>query len=152
VRPPSTQQPRHAAPGDGDDTAATPAPRVPVAGGLVRRPAPVAGLRPTVRFALAAALTLAWVAFAVVVSGPWRDELDRVLGPVLAWVIPILLAYVPGLVIGFMAFTLILTPYRELEPFRHLATGPQSRPGVEPLADGRGGAVRCQRTRYLSQT
>ena len=65
-------------------------------GGLVRRPAPVAGLRPTVRFALAAALTIAWVAVSVWCRSR-GDDLDRVLGPVLAWVIPILLAYVPGL-------------------------------------------------------
>jgi hypothetical protein len=31
----------------------------------------------------------------------------------LAWVIPVFLAYVPGLVIGFMAFTLLITRYRE---------------------------------------
>ena len=33
----------------------------------------------------------------------------------MAWVIPIVLAYVPGLVIGFMVFTLLASPYRELE-------------------------------------
>jgi biofilm PGA synthesis N-glycosyltransferase PgaC len=32
----------------------------------------------------------------------------------MAWVIPIVLAYVPGLVIGFMIFTLLVNPYREL--------------------------------------
>jgi poly-beta-1,6-N-acetyl-D-glucosamine synthase len=31
----------------------------------------------------------------------------------LAWVIPVFLAYVPGLVIAFMAFTLLITRYRE---------------------------------------
>jgi hypothetical protein len=31
----------------------------------------------------------------------------------LAWVIPVFLAYVPGLVIGFMAFTLLITRYRD---------------------------------------
>jgi biofilm PGA synthesis N-glycosyltransferase PgaC len=87
---------------------------VVVRGGLTRRRPPEVGLRPTLRFALAAALTGAWVAFAVVVSAPWRGELEDALGPVLAWVIPTLLAYVPGLVIGFVAFTLLLTPYHEL--------------------------------------
>ena len=33
----------------------------------------------------------------------------------MGWVIPILLAYVPALVIGFMLFTLLVNPYRELE-------------------------------------
>ena len=35
-------------------------------GGLTRRRPPRAGLRPTVRFAIALVLTLAWVAFGVV--------------------------------------------------------------------------------------
>ena len=32
----------------------------------------------------------------------------------MGWVIPIFLAYIPGLVIGFMIFTLLITRYREL--------------------------------------
>ena len=83
-------------------------------GGLTRREAPASGLRPTVRFAIASALTLAWVAFSVWVSDPWRDELEAAIGPVMAWVIPIFLAYIPGLVIGFMIFTLLITRYQEL--------------------------------------
>ena len=72
------------------------------------------GLRPTVRFAIAFALTLAWVAFSVWVSEPWRGELETAIGPVMGWVIPIFLAYIPGLVIGFMIFTLLITRYQEL--------------------------------------
>ncbi len=89
-------------------------------GGRTRRKAPASGLRPTVRFAIASALTLAWVAFSVWVSDPWRDELGDAVGPVMAWVIPIFLAYIPGLVIGFMIFTLLITRYQEvpLEPPR----------------------------------
>ena len=48
------------------------------------------------------------------VSGPWRDDLEASLGPVMAWVIPVFLAYVPCLVIGFMIFTLLITRYRPL--------------------------------------
>src|SRR4051812_29830514 len=81
-------------------------------GGLTPRSRPVFGFRPAVRFALAAAATVAWVAFSVRVSEPWRSELAAALGPVMAWVIPILLAYIPGLVIGFLCFTLLLTRYR----------------------------------------
>jgi poly-beta-1,6-N-acetyl-D-glucosamine synthase len=66
------------------------------------------------RFAIAVVLTLAWVAFSVWVSGPWRDDLEVAIGPVMAWVIPILLAYIPGLVIGFMVLTLLMTRYRVL--------------------------------------
>ena len=80
-------------------------------GGLTRREHPVSGMRPTVRFAVACLLTAAWVAFAVWASAPWRHELDLALGPVMAWLIPTLLAYIPGLVIGFMASTLIVSPY-----------------------------------------
>ena len=83
-------------------------------GGLTRRRRPAAGLRPTVLFAIAAVLTAAWVGFAVWVSDSWRHELEEAVGPVMAWVIPIVLAYVPGLVIGFMIFTLLVNPYREL--------------------------------------
>jgi biofilm PGA synthesis N-glycosyltransferase PgaC len=67
-----------------------------------------------VRFTIASILTSAWVAFSIWVSGPWRDELELAIGPVMAWVIPILLAYIPSLVIGFMIFTLLITRYRAL--------------------------------------
>jgi biofilm PGA synthesis N-glycosyltransferase PgaC len=87
-------------------------------GGFMRRPKPAVGLRPTVLFVLAASLTLAYLLFAVWVSGRWRDELEQAIGPVAGWVIPIFLAYVPSLVIGFLIFTLLLTRYRgtELDP------------------------------------
>ena len=74
---------------------------------------PSVGLRPTLHFAVAVALTVAYVAFAVWASGPWRDELEHALGPVMAWVIPATLAYVPGIVIGMLMFTLLLSRYRE---------------------------------------
>ena len=83
-------------------------------GGLTRREAPASGLRPTVRFSIAFAFTLAWVAFSVWVSEPWRGELEAAIGPVMGWVIPLFLAYIPGLVIGFMIFTLLITRYQEL--------------------------------------
>ena len=82
-------------------------------GGLRRRRAPVAGLRPTVRFGIAAGLNAAWVGFGVWASGPWRDQLEDAIGPIMAWVIPLFLAYIPGLVIGFMIFTLLFCRYRE---------------------------------------
>ena len=83
-------------------------------GAFTLRPAP-RGLRPVLRFALAATLTGAWVGFSVWVSAPWRDQLEQALGPVQGWVIPIVLAYVPGVVIWFMMFTLVITRYTELE-------------------------------------
>ena len=77
------------------------------------RPRPAFGLRPTILFTLAFSLTIAHIAFAVWFSTPWRDDLEQAIGPVMAWVIPISLAYVPGAVIGFLVFTLLLTRYRE---------------------------------------
>ena len=84
-------------------------------GGLTRRPQPAVGLRPTVLFALAASLTLAYLLFAVWVSDDWRSDLEQELGPVAGWVIPIFLAYIPSVVIGFLLATLVLTRYRRTE-------------------------------------
>jgi poly-beta-1,6-N-acetyl-D-glucosamine synthase len=81
-------------------------------GGLARRRPPPAGWRPSVRFAVVAPLTAAWVAFSVWVSAPWRSELQDAIGPVMAWVIPTCLAYIPGVVIGFLIFTLLTARYR----------------------------------------
>ena len=80
-------------------------------GGLVWRARPKVGIRPTVRFGLVFVLTLAWVAFGVYVSEPWRQDLESAIGPVMAWAIPATLAYIPGLLIGFLAFTLVTARY-----------------------------------------
>ena len=81
-------------------------------GGLVPRRRPLDGMRPAVRFAIVAALTALWVGFSVWLSTPWRDELGEAIGPVMAWAIPVMLAYIPGLLIGFLTFTLLTVPYR----------------------------------------
>jgi hypothetical protein len=83
---------------------------------LTRRPRPSGGERPTVRFVIAVALTIAYVALGIVVSAPWRSDLREAIGPVMAWAIPILLAYLPGLLIGFLAFTLMTLRYRVPSP------------------------------------
>jgi poly-beta-1,6-N-acetyl-D-glucosamine synthase len=80
-------------------------------GGLTLRARPVFGIRPAVRLTLAAAGTLAYLALALSVSHVWRSELEQAIGPVMAWVIPIFMAYIPALVIGFLCCTLILTRY-----------------------------------------
>jgi len=85
----------------------------PQLGGFARRDHPGKGMRPTVRFVLAMVITIAWVAFAVWASDPWRDDLDQAIGPIASWLIPLLLANIPGLVIGFMAATLVVSPYHE---------------------------------------
>ena len=81
-------------------------------GGLANRRRPDFGPRPTGLFFGAFTLTIAWVALAVYLSDPWRADLEDAIGPIAAWLIPTLLAYVPSLIIGFLAFTLILSPYR----------------------------------------
>jgi biofilm PGA synthesis N-glycosyltransferase PgaC len=67
----------------------------------------------------------------VYVSGPWRSDLREAIGPVMAWVIPILLAYIPGVLIGFLAFSLLMVRYR--------VPSPQPPPG--PWPDGEWPAV-----------
>jgi biofilm PGA synthesis N-glycosyltransferase PgaC len=69
-----------------------------------------------VRFAIALSLTVAYVAFSVYVSAPWRSDLRAAIGPLMAWVIPISLAYVPGVLIGFLAATLLTVRYRVPSP------------------------------------
>ncbi len=85
------------------------------------------GASATLRFAVSLALTAAYVAFAVWASSPWRAELRDAIGPVMAWVIPVFLAYVPAVLIGFMVFTLITLRYRV----------PHSRYAQRPMATGR---------------
>jgi biofilm PGA synthesis N-glycosyltransferase PgaC len=70
------------------------------------------GASTTLRFAVSFGLTAAYVAFAVWASSPWRAELRDAIGPVMAWVIPVFLAYVPAVLVGFMVFTLITLRYR----------------------------------------
>lgn len=81
-------------------------------GGLTKRARPAYGPRPTWLFVVAFSLTIAYVALAVYLSAPWRSDLEAAIGPIAAWLIPALLAYIPTLTIGFLAFTLILSPYR----------------------------------------
>ena len=84
-------------------------------GGFTARTRPAFGVRPTLRFTFAALATVAWVAFSVWASEPWRSELEEAVGPVTAWLVPIMLAYIPAVVIGFLCFTLLLTRYRPPE-------------------------------------
>ena len=71
-------------------------------GGITRRRRPGVGGRPTIRFAVAFGLTIAYVRIGVRLSAPWRSDLREAIGPVMAWVIPIMLAYIPRVVIGFL--------------------------------------------------
>lgn len=68
--------------------------------------------RPAVHFTLALALTVLYVVLAVVISDPWRSDLNEAIGPVASWAIPLILAYIPGFFVGFMLFSLLLSHYR----------------------------------------
>lgn len=81
-------------------------------GRLTRRSRPAAGLRPTVHFAIAFSLTCIYVVFDVRFSAPWRNDLEAAIGPVSAWLVPTMLAYIPAVVIGFLVFTLVFSTYR----------------------------------------
>ncbi|MGN6870560.1 MAG: glycosyltransferase family 2 protein [Solirubrobacteraceae bacterium] len=81
-------------------------------GGFTPRARPVFGMRPALRFALAVTLTFAYLGACISISHVWRGELEDAIGPVMAWVIPIFMAYIPCIVVGFLCFTLILTRYR----------------------------------------
>ncbi|WP_202627796.1 glycosyltransferase family 2 protein [Cellulomonas sp. APG4] len=61
-----------------------------------------------VKFLLAVAFTGAWVGASVWVSAAWVDELVPVVGPVLTWVVVVLVAYLPGGIVAFMAASLVL--------------------------------------------
>ena len=81
-------------------------------GGLTRRGRPGGGGRPAIRFVIALTLTTLYIFGCIQFSAPWRSELEDALGPVLAWVIPAMLGYIPGVLIGFMMFTLLILRYR----------------------------------------
>jgi hypothetical protein len=54
-------------------------------GGFTGRARPAFGIRPTLRFTAAAGLTVAYVGLAVVVSRPWRSDLETAIGPIAGW-------------------------------------------------------------------
>ena len=76
----------------------------PQLGGFVTRDHPGKGMRPTVRFVLARPAD-GWLGRLRHLGRPSRGGTisKQAIGPVAAWLIPVLLAYIPGLVIGFMA-------------------------------------------------
>jgi poly-beta-1,6-N-acetyl-D-glucosamine synthase len=61
-----------------------------------------------VKFTVAMAFTVVWVSLSVWISASWVTELEQLTGTVLAWVIVILVAYLPGAVVAFLAASLVL--------------------------------------------
>lgn len=60
------------------------------------------------KFTLAMAFTVMWVWLSVWISGGWVRDLEPVAGAVLAWVMVILVAYLPGAIVAFLAVSLML--------------------------------------------
>ncbi|MGV8967500.1 MAG: glycosyltransferase [Cellulomonas sp.] len=68
---------------------------------------------------LAGAFTVGWVAISVWLSGRWVGDLTPVTGTIMAWAIVVLVAYLPGAIVAFMAASLMLDrqpPLRVLSP------------------------------------
>jgi poly-beta-1,6-N-acetyl-D-glucosamine synthase len=57
---------------------------------------------------MAMTFTLGWVALSVWISSAWVDELDALTDPVVAWTIVVLVAYLPGAIVVFLAVSLVL--------------------------------------------
>jgi len=71
------------------------------------------------KFTLAIAFTVAWVAVSAWISSGWVLDLQPTTGSVLAWAIVILVAYLPGGIVAFMAASLVLDrqpPLRVMSP------------------------------------
>lgn len=62
----------------------------------------------TAKFCLALAFTALWVGVAVWLSNPWVAQLRPVVGNAPAWTIVILVAYLPGGIVAFLAASLVL--------------------------------------------
>ena len=60
-----------------------------------------------VKFAAAVVVALVWLGVAVALSIPWQRDLANDVGPVLAWSIIVLLAYLPGFLVAFLAASLL---------------------------------------------
>lgn len=89
------------------------------------RPHRVGGHRPVRyipvarKFVLAGVGAAAWVALAVTLSRPWVADLAPVVGVVGAWAVVLLVAYLPGGIVAFLAFSLAMDrqpPLRVSDP------------------------------------
>ncbi len=60
------------------------------------------------KFVVACLAAGAWVGFSVWASLAWHAELSAVIGPMAGWIVIFLVAYLPGLLVSFMAFSLLL--------------------------------------------
>ncbi len=61
-----------------------------------------------IKFSVSVFFAAAWLALAVVLSVPWYRDLTELAGPVVAAIVVVLLAYLPGFLIAFLACSLLL--------------------------------------------
>ena len=71
-------------------------------GGMTRRRRPATGRAPDGSFRRRVRLDGRVRGIRRALSTPWRSDLREAIGPVMAWVIPIMLAYIPAVLIGFL--------------------------------------------------
>lgn len=61
-----------------------------------------------VKFLIAQLLALSWVSVSIYLSYPWFRDLSNLIGPVLSFLIIAFIAYVPGYLVSFTVFSLLL--------------------------------------------
>jgi biofilm PGA synthesis N-glycosyltransferase PgaC len=90
----------------------TPAPTSTLSGTARWKATPAKLRRPYVsvaaKFTMAMTVTLGWVGLSVWISSAWVDELEALTGPVVAWTVVVLVAYLPGAIVAFLAVSLVL--------------------------------------------
>jgi biofilm PGA synthesis N-glycosyltransferase PgaC len=62
----------------------------------------------TAKFVIAVVLTVAWLVVSVLLSRPWLEDLESRVGLPLALVVVSLVAYLPGLLVAFLAISLVM--------------------------------------------
>ena len=101
---------------------ATPADRTrdePVAARRHRRVHRRLYLSVAAKFGISIAFAIVWVGMSARISLPWVDELTIAVGPIMAWTIVMLVAYLPGFIMSFMTMSLVLDrqpPLRVADP------------------------------------
>ncbi len=103
---------------------------------------------PWAKFLIAVVLASAWTGFAFVLSRPWHADLSQTVGPIGAWVVIVLLAYLPGFMVAFLAASLVMDRQPALR-VAHPTTGVSIVIAARNEADGIADTIRyATRTDY----
>ncbi|MGH8869256.1 MAG: glycosyltransferase family 2 protein [Actinomycetes bacterium] len=68
-----------------------------------------------VKLVIAVVVATLWVGVSVWISLPWVDELSDTVGPYAAWVVVVLVAYLPGFIVALMTMSLLMDRQPSLE-------------------------------------